>query len=119
MAGLYPAILDVPCGGSLGRVEHLRLPVRVGRTLPVLARSRLAGQRRQRLRPLEVDPGALGDATAVILVAMPEVPDHPEGQLLWTLLEVTRDIADQVLALPVLEGAVALARLGIIIGNSG
>src|SRR3954466_1783465 len=106
MAGQCPAISGRSYG-SLGSVEHLRLPICVGRPLPVLPGRRPARQRWQRLRLLEIDPGAMGDAAAVILVAMPEVPDHAERQFLGALLEVARDVGDQVLALPILEGAVA------------
>ena len=71
------------------------------------------------LRLFEVDAGALGDTAAVILVAVPEVPDHPERDVLRALLHVGDEVGDQVVALPVLEGAVALAGLLVVVRRPG
>ena len=67
----------------------------------------------------EVDAGALGDAAAVILVAVPEVPDHAQRDVLGALLHVGDEVGDQVVALPVLEGAVALAGLLVVVRRAG
>ena len=94
------------------------LAAAIGRVGPVRVRRRLARQRRQRLGLLQVDAGALGDAAAVILVAVPEVPDHAQLDRLRALLQVAAEVGDQVVALPVLEGAVALAGLRVVVGRA-
>src|SRR5690606_41450754 len=81
---------------------------------PVLVGRRAIFQGRQCLGLLQLDAGRFRHAAAVVLVAMPEVPDHAQGDGLWALPEVVSQIADQVLPLPVLEAAVALAGLLVV-----
>src|SRR5947209_8759520 len=91
----------------------------VGRSSPPLARRRFAGQRRQLLCLLEIDSSTFGDATAVILVAVPPVPHHAQGDLLGAVLHVGDHVRDQVVTLPWLEGAVTLAGLAVVVSGLG
>src|SRR4051812_47604784 len=85
----------------------------------MLARRGLAFKRRQGLGLFEIDPSAFGDPAAVILVAMPEVPHHPERDVLGAILHVGDQVVDEVVALPILEGAVALAGLLVVVRRPG
>src|SRR5690606_27800309 len=71
--------------GTLGRrvlVVALRLAAAVSGPGKVLPRSRAAVERWQGLGPLQIDPHPFGQSATVILIAVPEVPDHPQLDIL-------------------------------------
>ena len=68
-----------------------------------------------RLDVIGIDPQSGGDALAVLAVALAEVPDHPLLDVAVALLEVSDQVLDELLALPVRERTVAFAGLLVVV----
>ena len=103
----------------LFRSVSLRLATGVGGPAEILARCRAVRQRRQALRPFHIRSDSFGQPATVVLIAMPEMPDHPQLDILRALFEVGDDVVDQVIPLPILELPVALAGLAVVGGGAG
>src|SRR5690606_16372945 len=97
-----------------GTRRPFRLATGIGGAVAIGTWCRPVLQRWQCLGFFQIDAHTLGQAAAVIFVAMPEVPDHAQLDVFRALLEVVGDIGDQVLAFPILERAVALTRLLVV-----
>src|ERR1022692_3385553 len=84
----------------------------------IRAGSRLAGERRQFARRIDIDAETLRDARAIIFVGLQEVPNHALLNAHVGFLEIRDEIVDEIVAMTVIERAVDLAGLLVVVAGA-